>query len=73
MKNTTNNNKRQNQVLNLHPNEAELIFLMRNRVRFGFVEIVVKDGLPMRITKRVEDYSCTVDNVFDEENMNGKI
>ena len=60
-------------MLDLHPNEAELIFLIRNRVRFGLVEIVVKDGLPMRMTKRVEDFSCTVDNEFDEGGVDDTI
>ena len=55
---------RQPKILKLHPNEAELILLLREKVRFGSVEIVAKDGLPVRITRRVEDYSCTVDN-FD--------
>lgn len=48
--------------MELHPNEVQLIQLIRNRFRFGFIEIVIKDGLPMRITKRVEDYSLNVDN-----------
>lgn len=54
--------KRPYQTIRLHPNEYELIMLIRNRVRFGFVEVIAKDGLPMKLTRRVEDYSCTVDN-----------
>lgn len=58
--------------MELHPNEIQLILLIRNRVRFGFIEIITKDGIPMRITKRVEDYSLNVDNgPFDEYPSSG--
>jgi hypothetical protein len=53
--------------MDLHPNEAELIYLMRNRTRFGMLEVTVKDGLPLRVTRRVDYFQLTVDNrPFDE-------
>lgn len=54
--------------MDLHPNEAELINLIRNRTRFGLLEVTVKDGLPLRVTRRVDYFQLTVDNgPFDGE------
>lgn len=38
----------------LHPQEIELIWQIRNRYRFGRVEIETRDGLPQDILKTVE-------------------
>ena len=66
--------KRMPQTLTLHPNEHELIMLIRNRTRFGLLEVTVKDGLPLKITRRVEYYQLTVDNgPFDDEEEDATI
>ena len=54
--------KRERQVMDLHPNEAELIMLIRTKVRFGLLEVTVKDGLPLKVTRRVDYFQLTVDN-----------
>jgi len=52
----------------LHPNEHELIMIIRHMVRFGKVEIITKDGLPFHVERRIERTSCTVDNgPFDDQ------
>lgn len=38
----------------LYPQEVELIWLMRNRWRYGNVEIIVRDGVPVDIIRTVE-------------------
>lgn len=54
--------------MELHPNEVELINIIRHRTRFGTLEIVTKDGLPVRMSRRVDYFQLTVDNgPFDEE------
>lgn len=37
----------------LHPKEAELIYLIRTQYRFGSIELVLRDGLPEDIIKTV--------------------
>ena len=62
------------QNLILHPNEYELIMLIRNRTRFGLLEVTVKDGLPLKITRRIDYYQLTVDNgPFDDKEEGGTI
>ena len=38
----------------LHPKEAELIRLIREKYRFGRVVVITHDGLPVRIEQTVE-------------------
>lgn len=38
----------------LHPKEAELIWLIRHQYRFGSIEIYLRDGLPEDIIKTVK-------------------
>jgi hypothetical protein len=48
--------KKSNKTINmdLHPQEAELIELIRREYRFGSIEIVVRDGLPFDVLRTVE-------------------
>lgn len=52
--------------MEVHPFEAEFLKLTRKRFRYGEITLVMKDGLPFRILKRVESYLLTVDNVTEE-------
>ncbi len=38
----------------LHPKEAELIYLIRTQYRFGTIELYLRDGLPEDIIKTVQ-------------------
>lgn len=38
----------------LHPQEIELIWMIRHRYRFGRVEIETRDGLPQDVVKTIE-------------------
>ena len=38
----------------LHPQEIELIWQIRNRYRFGSIQIETRDGLPQDVLKTVE-------------------
>lgn len=40
--------------MELHPNEAALIELIRTRYRFGRIEIDCRDGLPVDVLRTVE-------------------
>ena len=40
----------------LHPNEVELIWLIRHQYRFGAIEIQLRDGLPQDVIKTVHRY-----------------
>jgi hypothetical protein len=52
----------------LHPNEVQLILLIRHKVRYGNIKIVTKDGLPMGMEERVRYRLLSVDNrPFDDE------
>lgn len=42
-------------IIQLHPNEMQLIRSLRNNWRFGEVTIIVRDGIPQRL-KRVEEF-----------------
>lgn len=60
--------------MELHPNEVELISIIRNRTRFGELLIVTKDGLPQRIQRTVTYMSLNVDNnTFDDDEKDAMI
>lgn len=40
----------------LHPKEAELIYLIRTQYRFGVIELYLREGLPEDIVKTVKRY-----------------
>lgn len=42
-------------IIELHPNEIELIKSLRNRFRFGEVTIIMRNGLPVRL-KRITEF-----------------
>jgi hypothetical protein len=46
--------------MNLLPREAELIRVIREEWRFGRIEIVVKDGIPLEVLKTVERKSLSI-------------
>lgn len=46
--------KESNSILPLRKQEEELIRLIREKYRFGTIEILVKDGIPIDILKTVE-------------------
>jgi hypothetical protein len=43
-----------NEIGELHPQEIELIWQIRNKYRFGSIEIVTRDGLPEDIIRTVK-------------------
>lgn len=42
------------ELLPLKPQEIELIKLIRNKYRYGSIEIVVKDGVPLDLIRTIE-------------------
>jgi len=50
-----------NEIIELHPNEVNLIKRMRQQYRFGEILVVVQDGIPQRIRRAVIS-----DNLKDE-------
>ena len=44
----------QQQILPLRQNEIDLINLMRNKYRFGTIEVLMRDGQPQALLKTVE-------------------
>lgn len=42
-------------VIELHPQEIQLLKAIRNNWRFGEITIIVRDGIPYRL-KRVEEF-----------------
>ena len=42
------------EILELHPNEMQLIQRLRKSLRFGEMTITMRDGLPVKITRIVE-------------------
>lgn len=40
----------------LHPKEIELIWRIRNKHRFGIIELKLRDGLPQDIIKTVHTH-----------------
>ena len=51
--------------MELHPNEVELIRRIREQFRYGRIEVITKDGLPMAIERTVERYSLSVSQHTD--------
>lgn len=43
--------------MQLHPNEVNLINGIRERFRFGKIEVLTKDGIPVAIEKTVERHN----------------
>lgn len=46
--------QKENNILQLRPQEVELILLIREKYRYGSIEVVVRDGIPVDIIKTVE-------------------
>lgn len=42
-------------IIELHPNEIQLIKSLRKNWRYGEVTIIVRDGVPVRL-KRIEEF-----------------
>jgi hypothetical protein len=42
------------EILELHPNEMQLIQRLRKSLRFGEMTITMRDGLPVKITRIIE-------------------
>lgn len=42
------------EILELTNNELELIKMLRGRIRFGEVTIMIRDGQPMRVIRTTE-------------------
>lgn len=42
------------EILPLKPQEIDLIYLIRNKYRYGTVEIMVRDGVPSDILRTIE-------------------
>ena len=47
------------EIIDLHPQELELIKAIRHRWRFGQMTIMVKDGLPFRLERVIETIDLT--------------
>lgn len=41
-------------ILPLRPQEIELILLIRHTYRYGNIEVVIRDGVPIDIIKTIE-------------------
>lgn len=66
MANRLANNVKEGDVLPLRQQEIDLIFLLRNEYKFGTVEILVRDGLPvdlLQTVKRVRLGSLSTDTL----------
>jgi len=55
MKNQSNFLNDTTVIIELHPQEIQLIKSLRNNWRFGEVTIIVREGIPYRL-KRVEEF-----------------
>ena len=44
----------QEEILPLKPQEIDLIYLIREKYKFGTIEVVCKDGVPIDILRTVE-------------------
>ena len=42
------------EIINLHPQEIELIKSIRNKWSFGEITIIARDGLPVRLRRVTE-------------------
>jgi len=47
-------NIKEEDILPLRQQEIDLIYLLRKRYRFGNVEIVMRDGVPIDVIKTIE-------------------
>ena len=56
-----NQKQRKGEML-LHPNEVEIIESIRKRYRYGKIEVITRDGIPIAIEKTVERQSLNVTN-----------
>ena len=41
-------------IVTLHPNEMQLLKMLRSRFRYGDITIIMQDGLPVRIKRITE-------------------
>ena len=41
-------------IVPLHPNEMQLLKMLRSRFRYGDITIIMQDGLPVRIKRITE-------------------
>lgn len=48
-------------LIPLKPQEIDLLRLIREKYRFGTIEVVVKDGVPIDILKTVERQRLSTD------------
>ena len=46
-------------IIEIHPQEIALLNAMRNKFRFGQMQITLRDGLPVRIDSAVEGIDLT--------------
>lgn len=54
------------EILPLKPQEIDLIHLIRNKYRYGTIEIMVRDGVPSDILRTIERIRLgSVDNTID--------
>jgi hypothetical protein len=54
------------EILPLKPQEIDLIYLIRNKYRYGTIEIMVRDGIPSDILRTIERIRLgSVDNPID--------
>ena len=42
-------------IVTLHPNEMQLLKMLRSKFRYGDITIIIQDGVPVRI-KRVTEF-----------------
>lgn len=49
-----NNNVTAADILPLRQQEIDLLYILRHRYRYGTVEILVRDGLPVDILRTIE-------------------
>ena len=54
IKTNQNNDTTIIEILELHPNEMQLIHSMRNKWKYGEITIIVHDGIPRRIIRVTE-------------------
>lgn len=58
---SSNNDTTIIEIIDLAPQEMELIKAFRNHWRFGEVVVQVRDGLPYRLRRVVEFYDLSTD------------
>ena len=42
------------EIVELHPQEIQLLKMLRNKFRFGDITIKMRDGLPFRLVRTME-------------------